>query len=61
MSTNDFNYRLYSYKDSLHSFAISFTRDVEDANDLVQDTMLKAINYSATLRKGQISKPGYTP
>lgn len=52
MTTNDFNYRLYSYKDSLHSFAISFTRDVEDANDLVQDTMLKAINYSGHFKEG---------
>ena len=52
MSTNDFNYQLYSYKDSLHSFAISFTRDVEDANDLVQDTMLKAINYSTHFKEG---------
>jgi len=52
MTTNDFNYRLYSYKDALHSFAISFTRDVQDANDLVQDTMLKAINYSASFKEG---------
>lgn len=52
MSSNDFNFRLYSYKDSLQSFAISFTRDMEDANDLVQDTMLKAINYSNHFKEG---------
>jgi RNA polymerase sigma factor (sigma-70 family) len=52
MSTNDFNYQLYSYKDSLQSFAISFTRDAEDANDLVQDTMLKAINYANHFKEG---------
>ncbi|MBB6501534.1 RNA polymerase sigma factor [Pedobacter cryoconitis] len=52
MNSNDFNFRLYSYKDSLQSFAISFTRDVEDANDLVQDTMLKAINYSGHFKEG---------
>ena len=52
MSTNDFNYQLYSFKDSLHSFAISFTRDTEDANDLVQDTMLKAINYANHFKEG---------
>lgn len=52
MSTNDFNYQLYSYKDSLHSFAFSFTRDTDDANDLVQDTMLKAINYATHFKEG---------
>ncbi|KIO78108.1 RNA polymerase sigma factor [Pedobacter lusitanus] len=52
MSSNDFNLRLYSFKDSLQSFAISFTRDLDDANDLVQDTMLKAINYSSHFKEG---------
>lgn len=52
MSNNDFNFQLYSYKDSLQSFAFSFTQDFEDANDLVQDTMLKAINYSTQFKEG---------
>ncbi|WP_442592111.1 RNA polymerase sigma factor [Pedobacter sp. AW31-3R] len=52
MSMNDFNCQLYSYKDSLHAFALSFTKDREDANDLVQDTMLKAINYAAHFKEG---------
>lgn len=52
MSTNDFNCQLYSYKDSLQSFAFSFTRDNDDANDLVQDTMLKAINYAEHFKPG---------
>lgn len=52
MSTNEFNSQLYSYKESLQAFAVSFTRDMEDANDLVQDTMLKAINYSTHFKEG---------
>lgn len=54
MNTNplEFNSQLYSLKDNLRRFAISFTRNDDDADDLVQDTMLKAIRYSARFETG---------
>lgn len=51
-NTLEFNTQLYSLKDNLRRFAISFTHDDDDADDLVQDTMLKAIRYSARFETG---------
>ncbi len=48
----DFNHELYMYKDSLRSFAYSFTKDADDADDLVQDTLLKAIHYATKFKEG---------
>ncbi len=45
MSTQDFNTRLLSMESSLGYFALSLTRDSENAKDLVQETFLKAIQY----------------
>jgi len=45
MSTIEFNEALMDIENNLKSFALSFTRNMEDAKDLTQDTMLKAINY----------------
>lgn len=50
--TTNFNHELYLYKDSLRSFAFSFTKDADDADDLVQDTLLKAIHYAAKFKDG---------
>lgn len=54
MNTNplEFNAQLYSLKDNLRRFAMSFTRNDDDADDLVQDTMLKAIRYSSRFETG---------
>ncbi|EDM36733.1 RNA polymerase ECF-type sigma factor [Pedobacter sp. BAL39] len=52
MKNITFNYQIYDHKSSLQNFAMNFTKNVEDANDLVQDTMLKAIRYSALYQKG---------
>lgn len=52
MSNSNFNYQLYSYRDSLQSFAFSFTRNHDDADDLVQDTLLKAMNYATHFKEG---------
>ena len=46
MNTIDFNRHLAENQPALESFAMKFTHDYEDANDLVQDTLLKAITYS---------------
>lgn len=48
----DFSRQLWTFKDSLRRFAISFTRNEDDADDLVQDTMLKAVRYADKFEKG---------
>ncbi|MBM3452815.1 MAG: sigma-70 family RNA polymerase sigma factor [Bacteroidetes bacterium] len=45
MSTVEFNDALVGLEDNLHSFALGFTRNKEDAQDLTQETLLKAITY----------------
>lgn len=45
MSTIEFYEALIGLEGNLKSFARSFTRNDEDANDLTQETMLRAINY----------------
>jgi RNA polymerase sigma factor (sigma-70 family) len=45
MSTLEFNEALIGLEHNLQSFALSFTRNREDARDLTQETMLKAISY----------------
>lgn len=44
MTALEFNYTLKEMSGSLKPFALKLTRDVEDANDLIQETMLKAYN-----------------
>jgi len=43
MTALEFNHRLLSLKDNLQYFAYSLTLNQEDADDLIQDTYLKAI------------------
>ncbi|MBK7562721.1 MAG: RNA polymerase sigma factor [Chitinophagaceae bacterium] len=43
MSTIEFNQMLVSNVDFLKPFAIKLTRDTEDANDLYQETLYKAL------------------
>jgi RNA polymerase sigma factor (sigma-70 family) len=45
MSTIEFNEALIGMESNLRSFAMSFTRNREDAKDLTQETMMKAITY----------------
>ena len=45
MSTLEFNQALTELENNLRSFALGFTRNLEDAKDLTQETMLKAITY----------------
>lgn len=45
MSTAEFNDSLIRLESYLKSFAMTFTRNQEDANDLTQETILKAISY----------------
>ena len=45
MSTVDFNSKVISFKNPLQYFALSLTHNSEDAQDLLQDTMYKAVLY----------------
>ncbi|MFM7566679.1 MAG: RNA polymerase sigma factor [Flavobacteriales bacterium] len=45
MSTIEFNDALVGIQSNLFSFALNFTKNREDARDLTQETLLKAINY----------------
>jgi RNA polymerase sigma factor (sigma-70 family) len=52
MTKNEFNSQLHNHSVSLQSFALNFTKDIEDANDLVQDTMVKAVTYYSKFKEG---------
>jgi RNA polymerase sigma factor (sigma-70 family) len=45
MSTIEFNKLLVEYRNPLKYFALSLTNDSDDAQDLLQDTMYKALLY----------------
>ena len=45
MTAIEFNTRIINEKQALKNFAISLTRNTDDALDLVQDTFMKAITY----------------
>lgn len=45
MSTIEFNQKVMSFRSALNYFAISLTQNSEDAKDLLQDTMYKAMLY----------------
>ena len=52
MSTLEFNYLIGNHSGSLKSFAYNFTKNVEDAEDLLQDTLVKAIRYKDNFQDG---------
>lgn len=52
MSTIEFNQMLVSNRQIMRGFAINFTRNVEDAEDLIQDTLLKALKYKDRFEDG---------
>ncbi|MBL7916929.1 MAG: RNA polymerase sigma factor [Bacteroidia bacterium] len=45
MTAIEFNTRILAERSALKSFALSLTRNTEDALDLIQDTYVKAIRY----------------
>jgi RNA polymerase sigma factor (sigma-70 family) len=45
MTTIEFKHKILSLKNKLQHFAFSLTSNQDDANDLVQDTYLKAISH----------------
>ena len=52
MDKNEFNSLVMRQSSSLKMYALHFTRDDDDANDLVQDTILKAITYYNKFKEG---------
>lgn len=46
------NHQICDHRSCLESFAMKFTQDVEDANDLVQDTVIKAMRYHHLYKQG---------
>jgi RNA polymerase sigma factor (sigma-70 family) len=52
MTKLEFNSEVVEHSYSLRVYALHFTRDHEDADDLVQDTVLKAVTYYGKFREG---------
>ena len=50
MSTYDFNQQLVGLRHQLYYFALSLTHDRETADDLLQESMLRALTYSDKFR-----------
>ncbi len=46
----DFTNQITQIKGKLHQYALQITKNSEDANDLVQDTLLKAYRYWHTFK-----------
>ncbi|HMI03226.1 MAG TPA: sigma-70 family RNA polymerase sigma factor [Pedobacter sp.] len=52
MENMTLNNEICNHRSCLETFAMKFTNDVEDANDLVQDTIIKAIRYHEMYKQG---------
>lgn len=52
MTKIEFNTMVMHQAGSLRMYALHFTHDIDDANDLVQDTLLKAITYYNKFKEG---------
>ena len=52
MSTKEFSTLLIGNSNFLKGFALGFTHDTQDAEDLIQDTMMKALRYKNNFREG---------
>jgi len=46
------DYQICNHKSALEQFAIKFTHNQEDADDLVQDTLLRAMRYADLYQNG---------
>ena len=52
MTTLEFSYSLHKLTGSLKPFALKLTRDTDDANDLLQDTLVKAFTNREKFTEG---------
>ncbi|MBX3008461.1 MAG: sigma-70 family RNA polymerase sigma factor [Melioribacteraceae bacterium] len=53
---SEFDSEIMPFKDALKSFALKMTNDIEDAEDLLQDTLLKAFRFFDKFEKGTNAK-----
>jgi len=61
MTAIEFNYNVLSQRDKLKYFALKLTQNMDDADDLLQDTMLKAlVNRDKFAEKTNIAAWLYT-
>ena len=51
MESKRFSDELLALKASLHRYALSLTGDVDNADDLVQDTFLKALTFKESFEE----------
>jgi len=51
-NNNSFEAQLHKLQPILRNYALQLTQNTEDANDLVQETLLKAIIYSKKFQEG---------
>ncbi|RZK69349.1 MAG: RNA polymerase sigma factor [Pedobacter sp.] len=52
MTLNQFTSIIMGYESALRSHALKFTNDLDDAQDLLQDTMMKAIKFYDKFEEG---------
>lgn len=52
----DFDEEIIPHMDALHNFALRLTTDVNDAEDLVQDTIVKAYRFFDSYERGTNAK-----
>jgi len=52
MTQSEFTKQASALASSLRSYAIRYTKDQDDADDLIQDTMMKAIKYYSKFEQG---------
>jgi RNA polymerase sigma-70 factor (ECF subfamily) len=53
---NDFRVEMLPHLESMYNFALHLTNDHDDAEDLVQDTMVKAYRFFTSYEKGTNAK-----
>lgn len=52
MNNCEFTALVNSQTDTLKAHAMRFTHDLEDANDLIQDTLIKALRFASSFEPG---------
>src|SRR5690606_30189414 len=57
MNKLEFNTKMVQEAGTLNNYAFYFTRDEENAHDLVQDTLLKAFSYYNKFKEGTNLQP----
>ncbi|MFC3361601.1 RNA polymerase sigma factor [Pedobacter fastidiosus] len=59
MNQLDFTQATEALQPQLYSHALKFTKDEDDAKDLLQDTLIKGYGSATVLKTARISKDGF--